>query len=625
MTMQKSPCDFEPDYYQRRIQSKGKSYPIAVSPYAGECIEDLLIRAACENGFAPIMSYKLLGISKRISHKLAPGPNRYGITPEALSILLGNPGGPEELSGLLHDVPPPQRHLKPFFDVWLDSRTLTANRRVSPLALREAPFLRSIWRVWPISFDPGTKETLLKDCPDCKKSLSSEFMGEVWCCDRCNEITSEGELRAFDLRECTQPLVDEHLWDNLDFATSFVDPTARDRRLNSRSSLHADFVGLSDGEIFEVIFAMARLMPSEAANAPRLEIPAANLAAAAEIVRGWPASFERQITDGKAEMAPSKYSLRSLLYNSRVSRTLRERMKDMVRASTVQSTLSAHRSIGFFRTPRPVHEYRNLRKWIKQGAYDPGSDELSDALLLRARTDIRTLAAGIGISIPSLMALVDNGFFPPNALEESSRSQLAANAMAVVDKLLKNSLSAPIPKGAVRLPRAVGAFFAGSHDPWSVIFDALLTGQLKYWCTGRSQSSILEGIYVEDLHALCRVLRNAPTSRRPLHSIPLSVREAAFITRLQETGLAAATKVGLIATPFTWKSITKFRSEYEPSTFLSVRYVPNVPKVMTREMQGSLRAKGITPVEMPYTGMLTVWRRCQVEQFFAASLLPRVN
>jgi hypothetical protein len=110
-------------------------------------------------------------------------------------------------------------------------------------------------------------------------------------------------------------------------------------------------VGLSDGEIFEVIFAMARLMPSQAANAPRLDIPAANLAAAAEIVRGWPASFERQMTGGKAEMAPSKHSLSALLYNSRVSGTLRERMKDIVRASTVQSTLSAHRSIEFSRSP----------------------------------------------------------------------------------------------------------------------------------------------------------------------------------------------------------------------------------------------------------------------------------
>lgn len=623
--MQKSNCDFGSDYCQRRIQNKGKTYPIAVTPHAGECLEDLLIRAACENGFAPFMSYKLLGVPRKISHRLAPGPNRYGITPEGLFILLGNPGGPEELTGLLHDVEPPQRYLKPFFDVWLDSRTLSAHRRVSPLALREAPFLRSIWRVWPIGFDPGTKETLLKHCPVCKRLLSSDFMGEVWCCDRCNKITSEGELQAVDLREYPQPLVDERLWDNLDFATSFVDPTARDRRLTSRASLHADFSNMSDGEIFEVIFAMARVMPSEAANSARLEISPANLAAGAEIVRGWPASFERLITDGKAKSAPSKYSLRAVLYNGRVSRTLRARMKDMVRASTVQSTLSVHRSIEFSRTPRPISEYRNLRKWIKLGAFDPDSDELSDALLLRARADIRKLTGRLGISIPTLMALVDNGFFPPNALQETRRSQLAANAMAVVGHLLKNSLSVPIPKAAVRLPRAVVAFFAGNDDPWSVTLDALLAGEVKYWCTDRSQSSILEGIYVEDLHALCSVLRKVPKSRRSLHRILLSFQEASLCTRLQETGLASASKAGLIATPFNWETIAEFRAKYEPSSLLSVRHVPNSPKVLTRGMRASLLAEGITPIEMQYSGALTVWRRCQVEQFFADSMLPRVS
>jgi hypothetical protein len=223
------------------------------------------------------------------------------------------------------------------------------------------------------------------------------------------------------------------------------------------------------------------------------------------------------------------------------------------------------------------------------------------------------------------MALADNGFFPPNALEEARRTQLAVNATAVVGDLLKNSLSAPIPKAAVQLPRAVGAFFAGNDDPWSVILDALLTGEVEYWSTDRSQSSILEGIYVEDLHALCSVLRKVPKSRRPLHRIPLSFREAASSTRLQETGLAAANKAGLVAIPFNWEKITTFRAEYEPSSLLSVRYVPNVPKVMTRGMQGSLHAEGITPIEMQYTGALTIWRRCQVEQFFADSLLPRVN
>ncbi|MDM9628420.1 hypothetical protein QTL95_21210 [Rhizobium sp. S152] len=620
--------DFEPDYCQRRILTKGKSYPIAVSPRADECLEDLLIRAACENGFPPYMSYKLMGVSTKIAHRLAPGPNRYGMTPEGLSILLGNPGGPDEVAGLLHDSTPPQPHLKPFFDVWLDWRTLSSHRRVSPLALREAPYLRSIWKVWPIGFDPATKEMLLKKCPECKELLMSGFMGEVWCCDRCNEVTMDGELKAVDLREYPQKIVPETHWSSLDFATSFIDPIARDRRSTSRSLLHADFSDLSDGEVFEVIFAIARLMPSKSAKSARLEITPENLAAAADIVRGWPASFEEHVSEGEVVIAPSKHGLRALLYNSRVSVTLRKRMKEIVRASKLQSTLGPTQSTKLSLSRGPVHEYRNLRKWIKQGASNSDSDEFSDALLLRARTDVRKITAGIGISIPTLMALVDSGFLSSDALDQARRPQLVASAKTLVGGLLNKASLSSVPKGAVRLPRAVAAFFSATDDPWSSVLEAMMQGELEYWCTERAQSSILEGLYIEDLQVLSAVLRRVPQSCRPLNRIPLSFGEAAASTRLHEGGLGFANAAGLIAAPFCWDAIAEFRAKYEPSSLLSVRYIPDIakaPKIMTKAMQRVLLADDVMPVPIKQAGALTIWHRCEVERVFSSLMMPRVR
>ncbi len=365
MTIDNEPIDFVPDYYLRRDRTRGRSYPVAVSPYPGECLEDLLARAACENGFPPVMSYSLLGSLERTSATCAPGLNRYGITAKALATLLGNPGGPEELAPLLHNSPPTQKHLRPFFDIWLQGVALSRYRRVSPLALRNAPFLRATWRVWPITFDPETKEALLGNCPVCGQQLSFDFMGDVWCCDKCVEMGTDGHLCAVDLRDYPQPLVEERLWNDLDFATSFIDPTARDRRRATRLELHPDFSVLTDGAVFEAIITFARSMPKPAKSA-RLEISALNLGAAAQLVRRWPGSFEEFVANGNAGGPYPERSLRCLLYNSRLSGGLRERMKEVARASTVRFALSLAQFEEFTQMPGPTHEYRNLGKWIKR-------------------------------------------------------------------------------------------------------------------------------------------------------------------------------------------------------------------------------------------------------------------
>ncbi|QRM45853.1 hypothetical protein [Rhizobium sp. BG4] len=623
MTTLRSTSEFEPDYHKRRIQTKGQSYPIAVSPRPEECLEDLLIRAACENGFPPILSYKLLGVKHKVSGAFAPGPNRFGITAETLSILLGNPAGPKELRFLLNNTPPPEPHLRPFFDVWLDSRTLSAKRRLSPLALRKAPFLRSIWRVWPINFDPDTKETLLSTCPVCQKSIASGFMGDVWCCDRCIEITSNGELKAVDLRDFPQPIVDEHLWYDLDFATSFVDPAARDRRRTSRSLLHADFGDLSDGEIFEAIFAFARLVSKKGPTASRFELTATELARAADVIRCWPTSFESLVMEWARtpQCAPSEFSIRALANNGRISIKIRRRIREIVWHSTVRKKFGADQAATYSAKLGSDFEV-GLVERINRTRETEGVDVV-DAQFLRTRPDVRRFNNYLGISVPTFMALADSGFLPVETFNRHDGS-LFTNARATVSRLLEKSLLTLPTRSAIRLPRAVSAFFAGPDDPWSTVLQGLLSGEVEFWHVARPQSSILEGIYIDDVAGLRRILIDVPKSREALYQIPLSIAQAGRHLRLGTSEFLAAERAGLLNQPATWESIARFRAEYEPTSVLSVRCGSAFRSVTTQEMLFALKAEGIQPV-LNYYDKPKVWRRTEVERFFGDSIMPRVK
>lgn len=619
----RSECEFEPDYYLRRYLSFGQSYAVPVRPYPDECLEDLLTRAACENGFAPMRSYRLLGLDAR--DKLAPGPNRYGITAKSLATLLGNQGGPAEVAHLLHDELSPSAHRSPFFDVWLDWRTLTNNRRVSPLALRSAPYLRAIWKVWPLSFDPETKETLLTRCPECENSLSNTFMGDIWCCNHCSRLSSDGILQAVDLREHPQALVPEEYWDALDFATSFIDPNKRIQRAMSRSELHRDFDGIDDGDIFETIFALARLMPGAPAKSARLEMSAPDMAAAAELVRGWPATFEGFMSDFARRMPRSHHALRAVLYNTRLSAAVRDRMKELVRAASVQSAMRDVGDRRFNQELIALAEFRSLRKWIKGRAFEVKSDVNCDALLLRSRNDMREFTEKLGIPIPSLIAMADDGVLPWSVLREHSRLEFPERANEFVDRLRANACRTEMPKSAVRLPRAVGALFARVGDPWSIVFQAMLAGGITYWSSPTCARFSLERLFIDDLESLALTLAKSKPRSRSLVLAEMSRREAGIISRLQETGFSAATKAGLVHTPINWVSLARFRAEFEPSNLLSVRYKLGKRKEMTRGMHASLESAGIRPVALQYNGSLTLWRRDEVERHFGPDLIPCVR
>ncbi|WFU10884.1 hypothetical protein QA646_08610 [Rhizobium sp. CB3090] len=613
--------EFEPDYYLRRHRTKGSSYCVPVNPYPGECLEDLLIRAACENGFHPAMSCKLLALSKGITKRSTPGIDRYGITAEALSVLLGNAKGPDELRPLLHTYSPPAKYLRPFFDVWLDKKFFSPIRRVSPLALREAPYLRSIWRVWPIGFDPETKEILLQDCPICRRQLGYKFMGDIWCCDQCSRITPEGKLLAVDLREHPQDLVEECYWENLDFATSFVDPGSRNKRAGFRSELHADFDNLRDGEVFGLMVALSKIISDKKPTGPRLQISACDLAVAAEIVRGWPAAFEEKLLY-QTEKATFP-SAKSLFFNTRLDARIRSSMKQLVRTAKIRSGLS---EISFQVSKLTAFdvEYPPFRKWIARRVADCNPKLLAEAVVLRSRADVRQFTKHIGVSVPSLMAMASGGLLPLPDSEESTKSTFAIAARDFVHRLASNSSKTHLPIDAIQLRRVVSALFNRTDDPWGRIFNWLLSGRVRYWWTRSVSFSALERLYIQDLDGLSLLLAEQNEETDSWHKLPLSKREFYTSTGLNTFGFQNATTAGLVTPPFTAESIMKFRSEFELSSLLGVRVPSCTGGRLTRSILIPMLSAGVEPV-MTYSNGCRVWRRSDVERYFGAALIPCIE
>ncbi|WP_426130078.1 hypothetical protein [Pararhizobium sp. PWRC1-1] len=616
MTTASSTDEFEQNYFIRRDQSVGRSYRLAITPYPGECLVDIMIRAACENGFPPSMSCRMIDVPQLTLN--GPTRNRYDITPEALTTLLGNRGGPDEVRHLLHNDLPPRKHLRPFFDTWIDEKAFMAARRVSPRALRKAPYLRAMWRIFPVGFDPDTKEMLISHCPVCTRRLAATFMGDVWCCDRCSHISEEGELRAVDLREHDQCLVGEDLWKDLDFVTSMIDPTAMELRRKERSRMHKDFDDLSNGEIFEVIYAIARSLPGSLA--PARNIPPENLALAGAIVRGWPETVEAHFANGRDSGRTTDWEYKGIIHNSRLNAGIRARIQQICRASYVRMALKSPPE-----TNPSTSEYRLVRNWISRGALETSSKINVEAILVRSRPDVRTVAEKIGISIPTFFSMSDGTFFPLQPASDRARSDLPHYTDRLVRFIGMNAQNSPVPKHAIRLPRAVSSLYLRADDPWNEIVSAMLSGRIRYWITDRWGSSLLEKVYVEDMAEVHATLSGIPRRVDPVQTIPLSRREVGSKIRLYDTGFSAVLRAGLISPPFNAEMIAKFLGDFEPSNLFTVRYLPGKQRMLMPDVIHSLTKSGIKSVTLSYSGTISVWSRAAIEGHFGSDLMPCIR
>lgn len=196
------------------------------------------------------------------------------------------------------------RHIEFFGTLLRAKHRETTKRRLSPRALQAAPYIRAVWSVRPLTFDPLTKEILISACPVCGNNLGFTRTWGVECCEHCVGEDEYGlPVPQVDLRNFPQELVQVEDEAALDFVTALVDPNS-ERRRGLMPSLDDSLRLLDRGQLFELAVAIgAALMlnrdpsrsgdPSNRNRGGIVEINPEALADAGRAIMTWPKGFER--------------------------------------------------------------------------------------------------------------------------------------------------------------------------------------------------------------------------------------------------------------------------------------------------------------------------------------------
>jgi hypothetical protein len=594
-------------------------YPRSAYPMPGESLEGLLLRAGCENGFSFWKSLELLGVSNNHALPMAPGTlSGSKISAEAVVSLIGNEGGRDEVHPLFWSRSPNERRRRPFFHTSLVHGALTSFRRVSPRALKRSPHLRAIWQVRALEFDPETKELLIDKCPGCGKTLGMKFMGDVWCCDNCCEISPLGELIAVDLREYPQRLVEQCHWRHLDFATSFIDPTKQDERIKNRAKLHSDFAEIDDGAMFDFICAIARSIAMPIDKSQSSQIEASVLAQAGEIIEGWPESFADLVAHGDGGTKQLlNHPLRYLFYHVRVPKSLRETMRALERGTRVKAIGVQAYAQAYRPTALPVNEYRALHRF-QPGAVASSALEMLLALF-RANREVTDFCKSFGIAVPSLLDMMDDKILPTALGRQDGLQEFHATAVSLFHEILRKRTDGQPPEDSVRLSQAAVALYARGGDPWPNIVRVMIAGHIEYWIAPDKRSSFLERIQIRDLESLAWALALPETSLDKTFSLPISAMEAPEFIRLWRYQLSRVKRLGLLAPPYTRAKLGAFSSTYENGISVRIRLQTERQVLSKLQVRERLWEAGVRPV-FDDERKRAIWRRSDVDEVFAGEI-----
>ncbi|MGI4763696.1 MAG: hypothetical protein ACRYGP_01270 [Janthinobacterium lividum] len=260
-----------------------------------------------------------------------------------------------------------------------------AHRRFSPTSLRVSGHHRALWDLNVLSFCPESKEVLVAECPECKKSLGWRYTLGVTKCEWCEaDLTkvSGVPVRCDDM-------------DALDFVCDLVNPdpvrrTAALRRVPSRLS------ALDAGGLFEFVINLVCMMVTkpEAATMVRIQfkqdtgvVTPESLAKAGRVILGWPETMHALTAEvrSKAHLRPGSWGtsreLRPVLWLTKVESiplVAREAVSEIIDASISGAGNVAQRVFNL------SDEYLTKYEVYNQFGFKSGTlDQLCDLDLLR--------------------------------------------------------------------------------------------------------------------------------------------------------------------------------------------------------------------------------------------------
>ncbi len=502
-------------YWLRRYPLLGKVLAVPAQLAVGEFFRDTVLRAAVENGLPDTRH-----VIKLIQPRTFRGLSAFTSLSDSGEVgrivdVLGIRPNSVQLEEILKQTQARGREHVSFFGHRIQRAHISNVRRVSPRALSEKNYQRAIWSLRPLSFDPGTRETLLSECPSCSNALGWSKTVGINFCEQC-------PFRSVDLRDFPQPLVVTNDDEALNFFTDLVNPEVSDADF---AKWRLPISGSSRSDLFQFAVRIAALSQLNINAAPRrAAIEPKFLTQAARALLGWPEAFI--LLAGEATSVPGDaraVSLWQLQNDGTLSRSLRGTVRTLraltlvrnARASAANgdSNRSASKSSWVKQSGAPLRRPRvELLKLIRSRHETP--DQSHDCVdtavkILRAIPEAQRASNILGLPIIDVHELYFAGLLPHLV------PTLTRYGFATPDEKASADLFAFLPKLStgkcgLSLASARFALDVGLEVSWSKIFWAIFDGKIQISRGPPSGRGLVSDLYLVDPREIQDVVPTEP-------------------------------------------------------------------------------------------------------------------
>ncbi|KQV83176.1 hypothetical protein [Rhizobium sp. Root1220] len=599
--------------------------PLAAGHHTAEGPREVAFRAAAENGFRrtqAVMEFTGHGPRTKLSSLTSPDfisdISRFrrvlGVSAEAVDNYRDNA---RPLYG--------SRDWVTFHGCNVRRAYISPYRRVSPRRLRQESVLNSMWSLRPLTFDVGTRERLLDQCPTCQLKLGWGWAEDVALCDVCASMG-----RKCNLSDYCQEVLEFSDEEAVNFITDQVDPAFAERR--STYDLPAIFASTSRGQLFQFAIKIAAACNGDD---PAKGITPAALENAGRSILSWPAGFERLLEGTPANITTSEQAgpaafrpLNRLRSDPTLDANLRRLVGDMVcearRKEVFSLRFNLHIPVGTVSARATRSELikleTNLRKAVDQAAHRITSapdDVQTLAIIIRDNKRHRQLADQLGVPTFELLQLYESGVLPSMELDlgQLTYLSLVGDAWEHVGALWKVRRS---QEHGLPIVRAASLLSGRSDLPWPEIVHAICDRRLAVWRGPKAGPGIFGELRTRDYDGLERVLATRLQSR--FQCVGTTHDEAARTMGIGRKIITDAIRQRVIPEIPTVAAINRIRADWMFSF-----EIKDLLKINGAAITVQFRALHRSKAERVLAESFSIWRRSDVYLFLAKLMpLPRL-
>lgn len=630
-------------HFERRFEMAGRSLSVPMAVFPDETFLNLVVRAAADNGFTNTRTVVDLLASN--SPSVSSFRSTFRDTWVTREVLADTFGIPREQT-----LPPLERTARrgyqTFFGSVVRNKWVISYRRFSPLALRGALYDRALWSLLPFSFDPGSRQILIDNCPVCGNRMRHKFTVGVQYCDACAIKAGPYSRPSYDLRDAESPFVEVDDEAGLELAIRLVDPNCNTRDI-ALDGLHPELSGASRSGLFEFLVIIGTCLTihgNVAGTIAESSMHRSNLAplspqALAEaggMILDWPNRFEDFIGYVRRRKGLRNHPLYTQFLTSTIEPDLarmvhglirRERAGAITKVAFARAVAqpSPYEAVSFTDAVAalgrrgPKREFNLLFEFANRDDVAVSKAQVKQTAMSHRR-GMTPLAKTLGVPIYGLVDLVCRDLLPPDLLDiEPNLKDVANYADDLLADVRAKAVPTKPPAETFSLGAVMNALSLRTVPPWADLLCAAARGEFEFWLQRYRSSELFKCIRVRDLDAVRKIIATAAEAEADLAQLCVTTLDAALTLGIAKSQMWDYKTAGLIKSAMTLQDVMHVRTEHLFVCELVPRMALCGVKRSAWSIAYELRKERILPIGPP---PLTLRKRMAVETHFGASLWP---